>query len=329
MIVKYPRCCVLEIITITLFSTVLMSFQAPRQHELVLQRQRSTRQSLRPASPSLAIHHTHNHNYPHNSRLHNPNIHPLHQLRPTLHARRPRRTNAHSPKQQHRPGPGTPRRPLPRAGSRSIHPTAHPHFQDYKSVLPSWTPNLSIPLSTQRIWGRHLHAASTMKPNARLLLSTPDPRILCVKGFKWDEVVAVDVDGVGGDNGEHAGFGHNVPLGWLGLLLQMQSTYVTGCSSRLADITSKPYHTAKVTRSKHTHTHLSPYSKNLGLTNALNSKNTLPANYAITKMTRGSNAGWVSCAHQIPATLSLSAPSPRSTRWRGGTKRRAWWLSNR
>ena len=143
--------------------------------------------------------------------------------------------------------------PLEGLSHVQIHPAAHPHFQDYKSVLSSWTPNFSIPLSTQRIWARHLHAASTTKPNAQLLLPTPDPRILCVKGFKWDEVVAVDIDGAGGDHGEHAGFGHNVPLGWLGLLLQMQSTYVTGRCSRLEALwrTLQVNHTAKVTRSKH------------------------------------------------------------------------------
>lgn len=46
----------------------------------------------------------------------------------------------------------------------------------------------------------------------------------------WDEVIAVYIDGAGGDNGEYAGFGHNIPQGWLGLLLQMKSTYISGCS---------------------------------------------------------------------------------------------------
>ena len=150
--------------------------------------------------------------------------------------------------------------PLEGLSHVQVHPTAHPNFRDYKSLLPSWTPNFSIPLSTQRIWTRHLHAASTTKPNAQLLLPTPDPRILRVKGFAWDEVVAVDADSAGGHNGEHAGFGHNVPLGWLGLLLQMPSTYVTGRCSRLEALwrTLQVNHTAKITRDKNKHNKPTP-----------------------------------------------------------------------
>src|SRR5699024_84997 len=64
----------------------------------------------------------------------------------------------------------------------------------------------------------------------------------------------------GGTNGEHAGFGDNVLQGWLGLLLQMQSTYVTGCCSSLEALWRmlQVNHTAKVTRDKNKRKHNKP-----------------------------------------------------------------------
>lgn len=64
----------------------------------------------------------------------------------------------------------------------------HPQFLNYKSKLPSWTPNFIAPLAMARIWSSRFSAG--IVPGSPTALPPQDgPRVLNVNGLLFDEIV--------------------------------------------------------------------------------------------------------------------------------------------
>ncbi|KAE8381608.1 heterokaryon incompatibility protein-domain-containing protein [Aspergillus bertholletiae] len=102
-------------------------------------------------------------------------------------------------------------------------PNPHPEFQDYKSKLPSWTPNFSAHLTTCRIWSHKFSAASDVS-TTRSILPHSDPRTLCVSGHVFDDIVATEPAQNKGDIDEPD------VLSWLELIKTLKETYPGGGS---------------------------------------------------------------------------------------------------
>ncbi|KNG80943.1 hypothetical protein ANOM_011029 [Aspergillus nomiae NRRL 13137] len=102
-------------------------------------------------------------------------------------------------------------------------PDPHPRFQDYKSQLPSWTPNFSAHPATCRIWSQRFSAASDIS-NSSPILPHSDPRVLCVTGHMVDDIVATVPKLGKGDAHEPE------ILAWLELIQPLNPNYLGGGS---------------------------------------------------------------------------------------------------
>ncbi|GAB1192773.1 hypothetical protein APSETT444_001969 [Aspergillus pseudonomiae] len=102
-------------------------------------------------------------------------------------------------------------------------PDPHPRFQDYKSQLPSWTPNFSAHPATCRIWSQRFSAASDIS-NSSAILPHSDPRVLCVAGHIIDDIVAI-VPRLGKGDAHEPEI-----LAWLELIQPLDPNYLGGGS---------------------------------------------------------------------------------------------------
>ena len=101
-------------------------------------------------------------------------------------------------------------------------PKPHPRFQDYKTRLPSWTPNFSVPLVTHRIWSDQFNPSPAL-PGTPIILPSAATDELRLNGAKFDEVVAIEPL-----RKEYGDYHILLTLAWLQFILPLHPIYVGG-----------------------------------------------------------------------------------------------------
>ena len=101
-------------------------------------------------------------------------------------------------------------------------PKSHPRFQDYKTRLPSWTPNFSVPLVTHRIWSDQFNSSPAL-PGTPIIFPSAATDELRLNGAKYDEVVAIEPM-----RKEYGDYHILLPLAWLEFILPLHPIYVGG-----------------------------------------------------------------------------------------------------
>ena len=95
----------------------------------------------------------------------------------------------------------------------------HPQFLNYKSKLPSWTPNFSAPLAMPRIWSSRFSAS--IAPGSPAALPRQDgARVLNVNGLLFDEIVSTE------PYRREVGDERHMPLWCLRLILALHPIYI-------------------------------------------------------------------------------------------------------